>query len=699
MEALRLNPSGGDVTINSVTLSNPGIFAYDPLTPPTNTTPFVVPRQNLQVAGKYTIEFTFTPPALGNYSDTVTFIASDPQIAPKKAILRGRGCAPQVIAQDSTSAAACNSNIVYRIPIRNVGNIDEVITAVTGTVSATAFSAPALEDALGLPITLPFTLVPDTVAPSKVIYAVVNFTQPFNASGVYTDVVTVTNAGGATVASATVTANAQFPKATVQKALADFGTQVFGAAKVEDFITLCNDGNDPFEVIKVEPPLTSPNPSFALSKYQVGGVARTLPTTLQAGECLDIFITFDPSLSATANQQEDYTITTSACTTVYAGAAKVAITSTPPSITGFDAPATLSCANNVGMVKVFNDALTDREVTAISFSGNDPGNFVYTGTLPITVLSKKTTDIPVQFLPSAAPGTVSYSARAVLTLRDPSSGATYRDSALITGIGQGIAVNVRSVFAELSTTADATVQLPVNISVDKKGLTVPLDILDIRRIELSYEYNTDLLNIEDDDYAAAVDGLPAGWLLDIAASSYDEVGRRLNLVLIGSVPLPEGTTRLCNINFTVALTKQDLATDFNLVSYRFMTGVNQPVGACVTSTSVDSNFTLVLRCGDASLQKFMREGTIFSSIIEPATPNPVTNDQVNLNYATRFEGNVTLALYNELGQEVMRIVDHERLPAGVYSVRANVRELAPATYTYRLEFDKDVTSGRFVITR
>jgi hypothetical protein len=95
----------------------------------------------------------------------------------------------------------------------------------------------------------------------------------------------------------------------------------------------------------------------------------------------------------------------------------------------------------------------------------------------------------------------------------------------------------------------------------------------------------------------------------------------------------------------------------------------------------------------------MRDGKIFSSTIEPATPNPVKGDVVHLTYATRFEGIVTLALFDELGKEVMRIVDHERLPAGVYKVETSVKGLAPSTYTYRLEFDRDTKSGRFVITR
>lgn len=688
------NSSGGDVTITSVVLSQGTVFGYNTANPATNATPFVVPRSNLAIDGKYDIEFTFTPPGLGWFYDTVTFTASDPKIAPKVAYISGEGCAPQITSIGSTDVTGCNGNIVYRVPISNTGNIEDTIVSVTGTATATEFSAPTVEDELGLLITLPYAL-----GPGDSLFAVVNFTQPFNASGVYTDVITVTNAGGEDVTTATLTANAGFPKGVVTKPLADLGTQIFGGTPVEGFVTFCNDGDDAFEVTGVDT-AAGADPGFSLSnKFEVGGVGKAIPFTLQAGECVDIFVSFDPSVSPDSLQTAAIDITSTTCQQFYQANARVLVSSTPPTIQGFNAPATFSCTNNSGVVKVRSDAPTGREVIGITFSGPNPANFSYTGGLPIAVPSQVFVDIPIVFTPNPGAGPDNYSAYAVLQLRDTASGAIYRDSALITGIGQGVDIHVRSVFAELSSTTQDAVQMPITISVDKKNLPITLDVLNIHRIELVYEFNTDLLDIEDDDVVGAITDLPAGWTVDQAASSYDEANDRLNLALVGTAPLPEGTTRLGSINFIVTLTDIEVVTDFNLVSYRFLDNASQPLGACVASTTADSNFTLILRCGDATLQEFLRDGQLTASRIEPASPNPVVGNHVTLGYATRFEGDVTLTIFDELGKEVLRIVDHKRLPAGVYQARANISTLAPATYTYRLAFDSDVKSGRFVITR
>ncbi len=688
------NSSAGDVTITSVVLKRGTEFGYNLTTPAANVLPFTVPRQNLQVAGKYVVEFTFTPPALGKYADTVTFTASDPKITPKVAILRGEGCSSQITSIGGVDTAACNGNIVYRVPISNIGNTPDTIASVTGEVTALEFSTPTVEDETGLLVTLPYALFP-----GDSLFAVINFTQPFNASGTYTDLITVTNTTGATVTTANLTANAGFPKGLVTKAVADLGTQIFGGPSVEGFVTFCNDGDDAFDVTGVQIPVGS-NPAFTLSnKYQVGGAPRNIPFTLQAGECVDIFVTFNPATSPDSFQTAPIEIASTTCQGLHQANAQVLVTSTPPTAQGFNAPATFSCTNNSGVVKVRSDAPTGREVIGITFSGPNPTNFSYTGGFPIPVPSQVMVDIPIVFTPNPGAGPDNYSAYAVLQLRDTSSGAIYRDSALITGIGQGVDIHVRSVFAELSSTVEDAVQLPINITVDKKNLPITLDVLDIHRIELTYAYNTDLLDIAGDDIVGAVTDLPNGWTVDLAASSVDETNDRLTLVISGPTPLSEGTTRIGSINFDVMLTDEELATDFNLVSYRFLNSANQPLDACVASTAADSNFTLILRCGDATLQKFLRDGQLTASMIEAALPNPVTGDHVTLGYATRFEGNVTLTIFDELGREVLRIVDHERLPAGIYQARANVSTLAPATYTYRLALDNNVQSGRFVITR
>lgn len=690
-----INPSGGDVTIDSIWVDDPVLFGYDTTTPLANTLPLTVPRQNLQVQGKYLVEFTYSPTALRRDSTVAHFRSSDPQIPIKTATLYGQGCAPQIFSKDSTSLANCDAGLVFPVPVWNSGNLADTLVAIMGS-GPSSFSITQIEDLLGNIITLPYAL-----GAGDTIFAIVTFAPTGGASGTFAYDITVTNKEGSTVATPKVTANAYYPKATMQKDLADFGTKVFGGPKVEDYVTVCNDSLDPVTIQNISDITITGDASFALSnKFLVGGSPRTFPITLQEDECLDIYVTFDPAWSITpASQQAAIGIRTSACAQNLTAQTKANLTSQPPNITGFDAPATLSCSNRSNFVSVENLSAIDREVTNVSFIGTNPANFVYMGSYPVALSSGATINLPVQFNPDPAAGTVSYVALVIVTLRDVSSGTTILDTAQVTGIGQGIDLKISSVFADLDKSSGESFPMPVNITFDKKGLSTPIDALGISRIELSYAYNTDLLHINDGDYAAAVINLPAGWQVDKNASSYNEAGGTLSLVLYGTTPLSDNVTKLCDIVFTAMLTDKEVSTDFSLTSYRFLDGAGQPLGACVTPSSADSNFTLILRCGDATLQKFMRGEKIASSMIEPASPNPATGNAVTLRYATRFEGMVTLAIFDELGKEVRRFADHKRLPAGVYEVRGDVRSLASGTYTYRLEFDGAATSGRFVIRR
>lgn len=95
----------------------------------------------------------------------------------------------------------------------------------------------------------------------------------------------------------------------------------------------------------------------------------------------------------------------------------------------------------------------------------------------------------------------------------------------------------------------------------------------------------------------------------------------------------------------------------------------------------------------------MLDGKYQPSVIAPAKPNPVKENFVTLAYATRFEGRVSLVIYDELGNTVGRPITNTLLPAGMYEVHYDASKLGSGTYTYRLQLDNHVTSARFVVQK
>ena len=75
-----------------------------------------------------------------------------------------------------------------------------------------------------------------------------------------------------------------------------------------------------------------------------------------------------------------------------------------------------------------------------------------------------------------------------------------------------------------------------------------------------------------------------------------------------------------------------------------------------------------------------------------AQPNPTTGD-TELRFSIRQSENVTLRIYNALGQEVTTIIDQQLYPAGHYSAKFNGEDLTPGAYIIELKtFSKRVTA-------
>ncbi len=78
-------------------------------------------------------------------------------------------------------------------------------------------------------------------------------------------------------------------------------------------------------------------------------------------------------------------------------------------------------------------------------------------------------------------------------------------------------------------------------------------------------------------------------------------------------------------------------------------------------------------------------------------PNPL-NTTTTIEYSIDREGFVKLAVYNTLGQEVKNLVGEVKA-AGVYTVKADLRDLPPGIYLYRLETSGHSIQKKMIVIR
>ncbi len=440
-----------------------------------------------------------------------------------------------------------------------------------------------------------------------------------------------------------------------------------------------------------------------------------MPDTLQAGQFMTVTVTFNDSMSFDPLQTAQLVINSDACNLATMNVVD-SVTTSGAAITGYVPSPILSCDQATNNVIVHNTQPFDSVkhtyivdyIDSVIWIGPDNGaSFSIPNIIGDSILSGQSFTIPVTFIPTQAKGLDTVTDLLKIVLHSSRSDTVLLQS--VSGISGSALVTATSQFAQPTAAASDMVQVPATININKFGLALPTDTMHITGIQLTYTIpHPDLLIPQTPNPFTMSQALQAlGWTATLVPNPPGVRNDSLIVVkLAGTKELTSAfdASMVGQLNFQVALDKSDQTTPVTLQSIQLFTGANAqtPIGSCIDTATQSGNFALILRCGDSTLQSVMATGAA-PLVILPATPDPVTGPSVTFKYATEGEKTMTLAVYDLLGHEVARPVDHVPQDAGAWQVSCNTAGLPNGTYTYRLSaqgaFGATVRSGQFVIQR
>lgn len=373
-----------------------------------------------------------------------------------------------------------------------------------------------------------------------------------------------------------------------------------------------------------------------------------------------------------------------------------------PSILGFKTtPAALSCLSTIDSLHILFPASGSFLIKNISMSGKDAGNFISlmpSGTI-VSVQDSLDFRIPIQFTPSSGGAVGNYDVMVDITIHNNSTNKDFSFSIPLSGYSLGsLAVTITAQLANPTAYAGDNVELPLRWSYAPKQPAIALDALNIRELSFDFAFNTNLLIIENDDFASAFVSNLSGWSCDGSRSRIDEAAKTMHLVLVGNSPLPDSTDLVGSLLFKAALTANDTSTPFRMTACNVMTGAQQNlIGSCGTLTSnADTTFTELPQCGDNYIRKILRNETIQPFSITTSS-NPVTTHTVtvicNSNIAGAFEG----TLYNMMGIAVKTSWASATLKKGENLIIGSVGDLPAGVYNYLFNCEGYRVSGKLVV--
>jgi len=113
----------------------------------------------------------------------------------------------------------------------------------------------------------------------------------------------------------------------------------------------------------------------------------------------------------------------------------------------------------------------------------------------------------------------------------------------------------------------------------------------------------------------------------------------------------------------------------------------------VSDTSVSATFQYDPLCGSAELQHFLNTGEVALSI-QSILPNPVEHS-ATIGFTANTTGLVNVVIYDVMGSEVRRLVDHAAMKPGVYAVQLPGEGLTSGVYFCRITDGRSTATKRF----
>jgi hypothetical protein len=88
------------------------------------------------------------------------------------------------------------------------------------------------------------------------------------------------------------------------------------------------------------------------------------------------------------------------------------------------------------------------------------------------------------------------------------------------------------------------------------------------------------------------------------------------------------------------------------------------------------------RCGNRL--RFEVNGFVKRNFLQAPVPNPVSTDQAVITFGLTGPQDVTLGIYDGLGNEIQRLFDNDPLPGGIVQIDAALGQLSDGMYYLRL---------------
>jgi hypothetical protein len=201
----------------------------------------------------------------------------------------------------------------------------------------------------------------------------------------------------------------------------------------------------------------------------------------------------------------------------------------------------------------------------------------------------------------------------------------------------------------------------VNSDNFQVGIRLADNARDVYSISIDVEYDANSLT-----FASVNTRLPEGWMAE-----YNDKGN-------GTVTIAmAGVTPLTNVN--------DLAT----VTFTNNAGEMPSFVRGVAFFNEDAAQEL----GELELRQIPDEFALGQNF-----PNPF-NPSTTIRYQLPEQSNVTISIYNVVGQRVAVLVNNEVLEAGIHEVQFNASNLASGTYLYRIQANNFISTRKMLLIK